>query len=460
MDKQNCASKHLFMNSFVFLFTFMLLFLQHRAQTVSYTFERAVSVALENNVEIGKQENFYKINKIEKQQAKANLLPAVSAYGHAYRTAGRQWSNEESALVNNTIDRFEYNITANLTLFNGFSKLSTIKHSNQLFIAQQAQLDQSKQETVLQVSNLYFQILMDVELLNIAQKDVELQQSYYEQIEAFVRTGAKTKSDLVSQNAQLKLSEAQVLAIESKYRLDMANFSKLLKLDTVHEFKLELPDEELNRLLQTSYDPDSLFDLAIDSRPQMKMLTAYEKADKYNITIARSARMPKIDAYYEYGSNYASSNKRLNETSGAFNTIPFEDQLLDENYSHRYGITLSIPIFNRLQTRTSIARAKITHENTILTQSGFESQLLIDIETACHELELLKASFAANEQRVQAAQLAHQKRLELYRLGDESQVALLFGNQQYIQAQFDLIKSKYNLLYQKKIIDFYLGGLL
>jgi outer membrane protein TolC len=55
-----------------------------------------------------------------------------------------------------------------------------------------------------------------------------------------------------------------------------------------------------------------------------------------------------------------------------YNKIAFNDQLFKENYSHQYDINISIPIFNRLQTRTNVVRSQIDYENAKLECKDFE----------------------------------------------------------------------------------------
>ena len=74
------------------------------------TYENVVNIAVEQSIVIKLQKNQLKVNQAVKQQSMASFLPNLSASGWGYRTDGQQWSNEESAMVNTSIDRASYNI--------------------------------------------------------------------------------------------------------------------------------------------------------------------------------------------------------------------------------------------------------------------------------------------------------------------------------------------------------------
>ena len=147
------------------------------SQELLLSYEDAISMALEQNIAIKQQKNQLKVNQAEKQQSIANFLPGINASGNGNRTDGRQWSDEESAVVNTSIDRANYSIGTSMTIFNGLRNVYQLKQSNQLYIAQKKQVERSIQDVIFQASQQFLQILLDKELLLIAEKNFEVQKS-------------------------------------------------------------------------------------------------------------------------------------------------------------------------------------------------------------------------------------------------------------------------------------------
>jgi len=421
------------------------------------TYEDAIRIALENNITIKQQQNNLKLSQAEKRQSTTNFLPGVGANGRGYRTDGRQWSNEESAMVNTTINRASYSIGSNLTVFNGFKNINRLKKYNQLLEAQKEKVEQSKQDIIYLVSQQFLQILLDQEFVLIAEKDFEVQKKLYERIEAFVKGGIRTKTELLLQEAQLKTSEINIFSSQNQLRLDKATLAKTLHLEPNKEFEILNPSWNVDSILNTQYNLDSLIQSAKKNRSDIKRLNAEEKALLQGIRVSQSDYLPTISIYYNYGSDYASNNRRLNPVDSLYHKIAIEDQLLKENYSHQYGFNISIPIFNRLQTRTNVIRSKIAHENSKLAYQDFEMQLFLDVQNAYHDFLSYKEIYLSNIIRADASQKAYQKQFELYLLGQGSLVDLNVENQHNIKAQSEKIQAEYMLLFQQFILNYYIG---
>jgi len=446
--------ERLFSTIIISFFTVTSLF----SQIKILTYEEVVLIAVENSIIIRQRQNDLKINKVNKQQSVANFLPNVGINAGNYRTDGRQWSNEESTMVNTSIDRANYNIGANMIVFNGLKNIYQLKQSNNLLEAQKEQLEQSRQNIIYIVSQQFIQILLDKELVLIAEQNIEVQRKLYEQLDIYVKTGTRTKTELLSQEAQLKTSKANFLLLKNQLQKEKANLAKTLLLESEKEIDVFQPDWDVANILNTNYDMDALYQIALNSRSELKRLQAEEKANLNNVIISRSDYVPKITFYYNYGSYYSSDYRRLN-SDGLYQAIAFDSQLLKENKTHQYGFNISIPIFDRLQTRTNVTRSKIMHENSRLELQNFKMQLFIDVQNAYQDLVSYKEIYFANLLSAEASQLVYEKQQEMYRMGLCSLVDLNIENKRKIEAQFEVVHAKYNLFFQQIVLNYHIGNL-
>jgi outer membrane protein len=445
--------KRLILTINTFLLAVPLIFSQQQA----LTYEQAIGIAVEKNITIKQQKNLLKGSLAEKQQSMASFLPSLNADAGGARTVGQQWSNEESAMINSSVDRASYGIDARLNVFNGFSKIYRLKQTSQLHEAQKYQVEQSTQDITFQVSNQFLQILLDQELLKIAEEDFRVQNELYNQIEAFTKVGTKSKSDLLSQKVQLNSSEIAIITRQNLLRTDKANLAKILLLDPKVELELLTPNWSVDSIMLIQYSLDSLMGVAKVNRPDIKRLEFEEKASLQGVRISQANYMPSVSIYYSYGSYFASNNTRMDPIDSLSRTISFEEQMFRENYSHQYGFTISIPIFNRLQTRTKVVHSKIAYENSTLDYQDFVRQLFLDVQKAYQDFTSYKQSYLANVTNVEASQMAYQKQFELYKLGQGSLVELNLESQRNILAQSEKVQAEYTLLFQQIILDYYCG---
>ena len=445
----------------IFLLVTVFLFVSNSllAQQKVLTYDDAIRIAIEQNIEVKQQMNMMKVSRVNQQQSMANFLPGVRINGSASRQNGWQWSNEESEMTNTSIDRTNYNIGADMTIFNGLRNVYSLKQSHQLHVAQGEQVVQSVQDVIFEVSQQYLEVLLDMELIKIAEKDVEVQKKLYDQVEAYKNVGRSTSSELLTQEARLKKSEVNVISLQNKLRSDKAGLAKILLLEPHEEFDIISPSWDIDSILANNYHPDTLIKSALDNKPDIRRLKAEEKAALHGIGISKSAYLPKLSLFYNYGSDYASDNLRLNPADNSYYHINFEDQLFNNNNFHQYGIALEIPIFNRLQTRTSVVRSKINYENSKLSYQDYEIQLMLDIQNACQDFTAYKESYLAYVISADVSQQAYQKQLERYQLGQGSLIELSIENQRNIQSQSEKAQAEYILIFQQVVLDYYTGRL-
>ena len=448
------------MKTNIFLLVIFCLFGKIVAAQNVVTFEAAVKLAIENNITIKQQENQLKVTQAEKDQTIASLFPNVGISGSAYTTDGRQWSNEEKSMINTSVDRANYSIGAQMTIFDGFRKIHQVKQSRQQHIAQKKKLEQSQNDLILLVMEKYLQILLDKELLFIGENNLYVQKQLYERIKAHVDLGIGTLTDLLIQTAQLSKNEANVITLNNRVKLDKISFAKILLLDPTYEFDVTLPNGSIYDILMKTYSVDSLYNVALKSRSDFLQLQAEKQATFYQIKIAKSAYSPKLNLFYNYGSFYASNSQRLNSQDNLYYDVGFGNQFWKENSSHQYGINLSIPIFSQLQNRTNNIRSRMAYYNTKLIINDYEAQIYSDIKGACQDFVALKESYQAKTISANAAKLVYEKQYELYKMGEGDLITLNLVNQSMIQAQSEKIQIEYTLLFYSIVIDYYSGQLL
>ncbi len=441
---------------FLSIFLFPSLFI---AQEKVFTYEDILSIAAEHNVEIKKEKNNLKINKAIKNQGVANLFPTLNLNGNAFKTEGLQWSDQDAKLLNTTISSVNYGINSELTIFNGFKKLSQLKQNKQLLIAQKEQIDQSVQDILLETSQQYLQILLDKEMFRLAETNFEVQKQIYEQIKLYVSLGKRASIELLSQEAFYKQSEASLIEMRNKLQLDKGQLLKSLVLELNEEYDIAPLSSNVNEIMAISYDFDLLLKEALDNRSDLKKIIAEKAAAFSEINISKSDNSPSISLFYSYGSNYSSNRTRIDKADNISKEISLEDQLFKENNYSRYGVNLKIPVFNGLRNRTNIVRSKVLYENLLLSHLNLERSIFIDLQNAIQNFNLFRENYIINASSVEVSQKSFEKQQELFRLGKGSLLNLNIEAQRNLQAHSQHIQALYTLLFQKMVVDYHLGNI-
>ena len=173
-----------------------------------------------------------------------------------------------------------------------------------------------------------------------------------------------------------------------------------------------------------------------------------KQASEKGIEIAKGNYFPSLNLQSGFGTRYS---------NGSFGNNSFTTQVKD-NFNQFIGFGLSIPIFNGLAARSSVRRAKISFQNSVLNEQLAKNNLNKVINQAVYDLR-------AAEKRYYSAQTAFQSSKEAFNVIEQRYAVGLVNSLDYNQAQtnlnkaqFDQIQAQYDFIFRSKVIDYYLGN--
>ena len=130
---------------------------------------------------------------------------------------------------------------------------------------------------------------------------------------------------------------------------------------------------------------------------------------------------------------------------------------LIHNKGQNFGLSLNIPIFNGFATRNNVQRNKVNFEKVKLNVSQQELDIESNVFTAYTDTKAAKESYEAALQIEKARELAMQYAKDRYEIGmmnifdyNQSQTA-------FVNAQSEVLRTKYDYIFRIKILEFYFG---
>ncbi|SDK44251.1 outer membrane protein [Catalinimonas alkaloidigena] len=430
------------------------------AQTDTLTFEQAVRIARQQNLDLRLLENQLDLNEAQRAQAYANFLPSASLYSNAFRSKGLYFDQSTGRLFTTTLEQMNAGFTANLNLFQGFGRINQLRASQAQVIAQRKGIEQQRQQLVSLVAQNYLQVLLDRELVAIAQQNLDDQQQLETLLENYAEIGTRPITDYYNQRAQVKKLALQLIQAKNKYRVDQAQFIQLLQLPPTRPFYLSSPQSVENsiQLENNSLDLNEMYDLALQNRPDVQQQEKLIEAWQSNLQVQRASYMPTLSAFYEYATRYSTSVRQQNP-AGEESVVPFDEQFWVRNPNTYYGLSLSIPIFSRYQTRTTVIRAKTQLREAQLNEEKLKRTIFTDIQTALLEYQAAVEQLDAAKISVEAAQLAYEAQNERFKLGAGDFVELYTANTNLVQAKSELAQARFANVFRKIMLDYQTGQL-
>jgi outer membrane protein len=413
------------------------------------SFEEAVQIGLQRNVTLNTQKNLLMTAQANKVNAIANFGPNANANGGWSRTGGQQPNATTGDLQNIVSDRFNLNLNAGLNIFQGFRAINFMAQTNNAVMAQGYLIKRSTQDVVALVGTQYLQVLVDQELLRIAEENLKAQQALLEQVQGFYDVGARAITDLYNQDALTKAAQVAVVRARSTMQNDKSILIQTLQLDPAIDFEVVYPPFDTEVLRYQNATLDSLVDVAAANRPDIKQNAYLANASKYAMKVAASNFMPILQGYGGYGTFYTS-----------FYTESFGYQFKTKNPSWQYGANFTIPIFSRFQPRAQYIASKVLYENALLTKQNVEKTVRVDVQRARNNLINAIEAYNSSLSGFQAGEQALAAQRESYQLGATAQVALAQATQTYVLGAASKVQAEVTLLFQKLQLEYALGILV
>ena len=417
------------------------------AQVVS--FNDAVRIALQQNVSLKRTANSMEIDAIALQQARSSYLPNLNVSFSGSENYGRTFSQEQLAFINQSSNFLSARANSSITLFDGMSRVADNRQASYNLEASDFNYQRQQQAVVFNVMSQYLILLERRETIRIQEENLASQQQQLEQIQEFTNVGERPISDLYQQQAAVANAELAVLNAERAYQISEVNLIQVLQLDPFGQYEFVAPTVSDNDLVPEMYEIPTMLREAFGTRADLKASENAILAAEQGIAFARAGFMPSLSLSIGSGTNYTNQNTRFD----------FQEQFFDNNLSSSVGLSLNVPLFNRFGNRNAVERARVQYENARLNLQDLQQNIALDVRQAYLDYITAEKALDVTEKQEISAQQALTAAQERYNLGSATLVELSQAQAAYVQAESDRNQARYDFLFRKKLIDYYLGKL-
>ncbi|MFM7487699.1 MAG: TolC family protein [Cytophagales bacterium] len=139
-----------------------------------------------------------------------------------------------------------------------------------------------------------------------------------------------------------------------------------------------------------------------------------------------------------------------------FQEKAFGNQLSDK-ISTGVSVGLTIPILNSFTARANLQRSKVNRETAAINLTDVENRLRQAIETAYNDATAATKTYNSSARAVKAREEAFRMTKQRYDAGATNYVDYQVSENNLFAAKSDLVRAKYDLIFKKKVLDFYQG---
>ena len=419
------------------------------AQQKEWTLRECCNYAVEHNISIKQRENACRQQELQLSTAKNSRLPDLNASASQNFSFGRGLTAANTYSNTNTSST-SLQLGTSMPIFTGFRIPNQIKLNQLNLEAATADLEKAKNDIQMQVAQAYVQILYDLEIAEVAQRQIGIDSAQVARLQAFVDNGKASEAELSQQKATLANSRLVATQADNNTRLAILTLTQLLELPTPEGFAIVRPDlSRISGLSGTSaLTPDAIYAEALGVKPEIAAQQLRLKGTEHSIKIAQAANLPSLSLSGGLGTNYY--------TTSGFKSDAFGTQIKN-NFSQYIGLSLSVPIFNRFQTRNNIRNARIEQENQQLQLDNTKKTLYKEIQQVYYNALNAQSKEQSSEEALQSTKDAFQLMQAKYENGKATITEFNESKNNYLKSESDLVQARYENLYQKALIEFYRG---
>ncbi|MFW5757050.1 MAG: TolC family protein [Bacteroidota bacterium] len=449
-------------------------------ESTTWDLENCIDHAWNNNLQLQQQKLSVDLARENLSQNKASRYPSLNASAsHAYNF-GRTVDPFTNQFATESVQSNNFSVNSGMSLFGGFQITNSIKESEMELEATRYDLEKTYNDIALSVASAYLQVLFAEELVNNARNQLEISNQQVERTQKLVDAGTLPRGSLLTIEAQQATEELQLVNAQNQLDLAYLSLRQILFLPEDQDFRIDSPELEIDPQQDPDQSPLEVYQTAVNQQPEIKSADLRISGAEKSLMVAKGGRSPNLSMRASYGTGYSGASLEVTDVvqldepvpigmteSGEvvfgpdFETQtrvkPFSDQLSD-NLNRSIGFFLTIPVFNNLQTKSTISRSKINLENAKLQSKIVREQLFQTIQQAHADATAALKRFTSTDKNVQALEESFRYTEQRFNVGLVNSVEYNDAKNRLNAAESERLQAKYEYIFRMKILDFYLGN--
>lgn len=417
-----------------------------------WTLRNCIDYALEHNITIRRNRINVESTQEDVKTAKADFLPSLSG-NISQRIVNRPNSASGTIISGDNITTSEsktsyngsYGIDANWTVYNGSKRVNTLKQQQLNSRIAELTVDESENSIEENITQLYVQILYSAEAVKVNESTLEVSRKEFERGQELFNAGSIASSDLAQLEAQVSNDNYQLVTSQTTLQNYKLQLKQLLELDGDFEMDLFLPPLDDSSVLIPLPTKDDVYQTALNLRPEIESSKLNIEASDMNIKIARAGYIPSLSLSAGIGTTNANGND-----------FSFSEQV-KQNWNNSIGLTLSIPIFDKRQTKSAVNKAKLQRQTSELDLMDNQKTLYKTIESLWLSANSAQQQYVAATQKLKSTQASYALVSEQFNLGMKNTVELLTEKNNLLSAQQETLQAKYTAILNASLLRFYQG---
>lgn len=415
-----------------------------------WSVERCMQYAADHSHTVRQQQFALEDSRAAKTQAIGAFLPSVYGSVDGQMNFGRAIDPSTNTYTDVSTFNNGYGLEASLTVFDGLQRYNNLRLAKANVAMGRSGVRAEKDDVALKVYKAYMDLVYCEGAVSQTAKKRDESRELLHQTSVMAEVGQKSDADVAQMRATLAADEYELAHMQSQTTKAMLALKQLMGFPVDSALAVIQPsfDDEL----LTAEDASQISAFAATDNPRILKAQQNVEAARYSLRAARGALLPTISLFGGVSTSFFRNMDKGGHAS-------FSSQFRN-NAGEYVGLSLSIPLFDRLATYSTIRRRKTAlvqaQENLAYEQSELRRIIVeaaSDVENSAKEVEKM-------QEQVEADSIASRLTTRKYEEGLASSIDVKTAAVTLLQSRVKLLQSQLTMAYNKKLLAYYKGETL
>ena len=420
----------------------------------TWTLQQCIDHAVVHNISVEEARLRLASSQQQLSASQHRYLPSLSASASQSLNLGRS-ADKTGVIGEQSSSSTSFGANLSWEVFSGLSRPKTTEIARLNSDVAAVGLTYAQEQIGLQVAEGYYNLLYRQEMIHVAESQLSLTHETLTKTEALVKTGKWSRDRLAEVEAQLAKDSVNYLKACSDAEIARHQLALIIEIPDYTELQVVSPDvkeSSSSPAPELALSDEVLIERARAFRPEMEQAKLQLQVAERQVELEKTRYIPKLSlgAGYNTGSYYV-----FNESMKPYNQ-PFGEQMRN-NGRYFVGLSLSIPIFDALQTQDNVDQARLRYSDQQIALLKSDKQLTQQLYTAQINARAAYSQIAAAERASQSAEIAlHYAQLS-YDAGRVSSYQLAEAQNRHSVAQSEELRARYDYLYRVFVLQSYIS---
>ena len=433
----------------------------HASAQTTMSLHDCMAYAISNSTKMRIQQAAIGDAQISRRDAALALFtPQINANTYAYYNFGRSIDPQTNTYFNTTSFHNNYGVSAGYDLFDGFKAVNNLKISKTGLLIAGSQEKQVEADICLAVMEAYYNVVYYKRLVDVYEEQVSVAEQALVKARRQEELGQKGHADVIQMEADLADREYDLINTRNQYESQKMTLADLMFWpvgeELVIDFSIPLHSSRNDNSLVISSEAageveksaDSVVAFALDHNPAVQIASWQALNAKRELNTAKWQTLPSIGLYAGWNTSYY--------TYQGSATATFRDQFRN-NMGEYVELSLSIPIWNRLNKQSTISRKRHAFEKASAELDQKRRDVESEVRRAIQDRDGAATAYEQACRKAEVQSEAYTLNLKKLEQGLISPLEFQTANNNYLKAQADEMNSLFKYLIKHAVVRYYNG---